>query len=107
LKKPRTDERYVYGACCTWHGSIMQVVHTGSGLPGCPYCYGVLYEMPSKESWDQSVSTYADKANDPGYVDFVQWMGNCGKCYPLVGPNAVDLSYVRAEYERAHIAKPN
>lgn len=83
-----TDTRYVYGANCTWHGSIADIGHkkTNSAfdgseitLPCCPHCGGMLFEFPSKEVWGEAVAK--QEAVNPGYAAFIEWAGSIGACW--------------------------
>lgn len=89
-----TDTRYVYGARCTWHGPISAVGKKviqnqppgaePSGppmtIPCCPHCEGILFEYPNKATWDNGVTQF--DAKHPGYVEFVEWLGVTGGCWP-------------------------
>jgi hypothetical protein len=80
-----TDTRYVYGARCTWHGSINAIGRRGPvggnfNLPCCPHCGGMLFELGSKAEWDAGVTKH--DAEHPGYADFVAWLGSYGRCWP-------------------------
>jgi hypothetical protein len=77
------DMRIVYGAGCSWWDSIDKIAKTQSGLPCCPYCASVLYEVPSESLWWAAVDRRLD--GDPGYHKFIEWLR--GKCFP--GPAAL------------------
>lgn len=66
------DQRFVYGARCTWFGAIEEIGHTASGLPACPHCGSVLFEMKSEADWWESVDRY-EAHGHPGYRQFVEW----------------------------------
>ena len=74
-----TDKRIAYGATCTWWDSIMKVGNN-DGLPCCPHCRKILYEMPSIEEWWNGVDRYEVGKPRPGYRKFVEWLR--GKCFP-------------------------
>ena len=76
------EERYVYGANCNWHGPIQKVKSNG-GLPCCPQCSGMLFEMKSKAEWDKNVARYAAENGEPLYPEFVATWG-IPKCFPSV-----------------------
>ncbi|WP_026783127.1 hypothetical protein [Pleomorphomonas koreensis] len=67
------DKRFVYGARCCWFGSISEVGHTNIGLPCCPHCGSVLYEMPDEATWWDGVDRY-EAAGHLGYRAMVEWM---------------------------------
>jgi hypothetical protein len=72
--------RIAYGAACTWWDSIDKVGNTESGLPCCPHCGSVLFEVPSIAAWRIGVDRYAAEKNDPSYAAMVAW--GRGKCFP-------------------------
>lgn len=74
------DERIVYGARCLWWDSIDKAAQNKMGIPCCPRCLGVLYEVPSEAMWMESVERYA--LSKPGYVEFIRWLR--GRCFPTV-----------------------
>lgn len=86
------DSRIVYGATCAWWDSIDKVSKTPGGLPCCPHCGGVLFEMPTEEAWWRSVDTH-ERNGHPGYRWFITWLR--GKCFGGF-PEAM------AAYERDH-----
>jgi hypothetical protein len=65
------DTRYVYGAYCTWHGPISEV-DTTAGLPICPRCGSVLFEMEDKAEWLVGVNRFAKEINEPLYPNFIE-----------------------------------
>lgn len=65
------DTRVVYGANCAWWGSIAEIGNK-SGLPCCPHCGSVLFEMDSPVTWWNGVDRY-EAAGRPGYRKFVEW----------------------------------
>ena len=70
----------VYGACCKWWDTIDKTARTESGLPCCPNCGGVLFQLPLDEWW-KDVDRYEANGN-PGYRKFVEWWQ--GKCFPTM-----------------------
>ena len=72
MNKP-TDGRIVYGARCTWWDSIDKVAKKPSGLPCCPHCGGVLFEVPTEADWWEQVDDYA-AGTEPGYREFIEWL---------------------------------
>lgn len=70
--------RIVYGARCTWWDSITKAGQLpDSGLPCCPHCRGVLFEVPNDVAWWASVAEH-DQDN-PGYRQLIEW--SRGKCF--------------------------
>jgi hypothetical protein len=82
------DTRIVYGARCGWWGSIDEVAATASGLPCCPYCHGVLFEVDSEETWWAGARVYEAEGH-PGYVAFLEQ--NRGEHFPTI--NALLSAY--------------
>lgn len=75
----RLDTRIAYGAGCTWWDSIRQVGKTqGSGLPCCPHCGSVLYEVDSIAEWWSGVDQHEANGH-PGYRAMIEW--GRGRCY--------------------------
>jgi hypothetical protein len=72
------DTRIVYGARCTWWDSITEVAKHPSGLPCCPHCRGVLYEMASEAEWWAAVDQFG--LSNPDYRAFIEWLR--GRCFP-------------------------
>lgn len=87
-----TDTRIAYGARCVWWGSI-QKVGNRKGLPCCPECGGVLYEMPNEAAWFEGVDRHDER--QPGYRKFIEWLR--GKCYPSYG-------HAKAAYEAREVS---
>jgi hypothetical protein len=80
------DKRVVYGAVCTYWGSIYSIAtlpvdgDPDMALPVCPHCNRPLFEMDTEE--DFLVSAAAHEANGhSGYLDFIIWAKG-RKCYP-------------------------
>jgi hypothetical protein len=71
------DSRIVYGAQCSWWDTVDKAGQLPSGLPCCPYCHGVLYEMTAAE-WRASIHRYVE--GQPDYVEFITWAR--GRCLP-------------------------
>ena len=77
------DARIAYGAGCTWWGPISAVgfrpLRSGEpdGLPCCPHCGGMLFEVASEEKWWNGVDKYNE--DYPGYRRLVTWAK--GKCF--------------------------
>jgi len=75
------DTRIVYGARCAWWDSIDKVGTTPTGLPACPHCGGVLFEVGTEAEWWLGVERHEAAGND-GYRAFVVWLR--GKCFPTL-----------------------
>ncbi len=88
------DPRIVYGARCSWWDSISMVGDRG-GLPCCPYCGNVLFEVANEAEWKIGIERHAAQSNDSGYVTFMEWLR--GKCYPNL-----DLARAAFEASKAH-----
>lgn len=56
------NQRIVYGASCAWWGSITEISSI-RGLPACPHCNGVLFQMDDLAEWNASIDRYI--ANNP------------------------------------------
>jgi hypothetical protein len=67
------DQRIVYGARCMWWGPIQEVDKLPSGLPCCPHCKGVLFEVPNEREWWATVDAHESIGN-VGYRGFVEWL---------------------------------
>lgn len=72
------DRRVVYGATCAWWDYIDKVAVLGNGLPCCPHCKGVLFELDRGE-WEEGIEERMKKTNNPGYPIFMTWLK--GKCF--------------------------
>lgn len=75
------DTRIVYGANCAWWDGIEKIGRRESvingmpaSLPCCPFCQGMLFEMPSPKEWWASVEKYRRDTGDEGYRAFVEWL---------------------------------
>lgn len=87
LDRARAMRKIVYGARCTWWDSIDKIgIMPGTdrgngmgGLPCCPHCRGVLYEMDSIEPWNAGMARY-EAAGHPGYTAMMTWAR--GRCFP-------------------------
>lgn len=82
------DDRVVYGACCTWWDHVRAAGVNDHGLPCCPHCQGVLFEVSTTAEWWAAVDRY--EADHPGYRAFVEWRQ--GRCHP-------DRATAEAAYE--------
>ena len=82
-----------YGARCTWWdsidkvGTLVQPVGPNdkrpmAGLPCCPRCRNMLFQVDNIGVWQDGVNAYAKKTDDPKYIEFIAWMR--GKCYPTM-----------------------
>jgi hypothetical protein len=90
------DARLCYGATCTWFGSIHETKQTRDGLPVCPSCGGVLFEMPHEGEWWKGIDEYemgihpsAPGQPHPGYRAMWEWQRGQKKCFSIrdgIGP---------------------
>jgi hypothetical protein len=89
------DERYVYGAVCTWHGSIHETAQSktsnvvlngrsvGVSIPCCPHCGCPLMEYKNRKEWDDQATKFmADHPELPLYREWMEKM-HAGPCVPL------------------------
>lgn len=76
------DARFCYGATCTWFGSIHETKQTPAGLPGCPYCGGLLFEMVHEGKWWELVDGF-ERNGHPRYRAMWEWQRGQGKCFSL------------------------
>lgn len=68
-----TDTRIAYSAHCTWWDSIQKVGKIpGVGLPCCPVCKSVLFEMPDEAAWFSQVDAHEARGH-PGYRKMVEF----------------------------------
>ncbi len=75
-----SDSRIVYGLSCTWWDDIGNAgKHPRSGLPCCPHCKGMLFELANPEQWWSGVDTYAKATGDKEYPGLIKWMK--GRCF--------------------------
>jgi hypothetical protein len=76
-----TDERFCYGANCTWFGPISEVGTKGPHrLPCCPRCSGMLFEMPHEREWWAGADKY-EADGHPGYRAMLEWQRDQKKCF--------------------------
>lgn len=80
IMKPAADPRIVYGARCTWWDSIASVSTNTSGLPCCPHCGSVLFEVESELVWFTNIEAHVARSGDVDYRAFIEWLR--GKCFP-------------------------
>lgn len=85
-----SDTRIAYGVFCSWWDSVDKV-RKRDGLPCCPHCQSVLFELPNRETWMEGARRYEAEGH-PGYVAFVEWAR--GKCFP-------NYTVARAAYDAA------
>ena len=69
----------VYGACCVWWDARDKAATLDGepgGLPCCPNCPGVLFQVEEREWW-----ACADRkeATEPGYRELIEWLR--GRCF--------------------------
>lgn len=84
----KIDTRIVYSVHGTWWDSIGKVGKNASGLPCCPHCGSVLFEMESEEPWWRGAQKYEDDGH-PGYVDMMKWARS--QCFPNMA--ALEAAY--------------
>lgn len=90
-----SDTRIVYGAGCMWWDSIDKVSslkgYSGSTLPCCPICKGMLFEVPDMKTWEDGAKKYEEDGH-PGYFKFLTWLR--GKCFKT--RKEADAAYAEA-----------
>lgn len=71
----------VYGAGCVWWDSIKEAVRGyPTGIPVCPHCGSILYQMEPAE-WFANIKKF-DREREPGYE--AMWLWARGKCFPTM-----------------------
>lgn len=99
------DTRVVYGAVCTWWDTIDKVSTTQSGLPCCPHCGGVLYQMESEEEM-RSQNARISKRFGIDYQAAMDWCRD--KCSRALGwelQSSTNLPPIYVLYQREQEAK--
>lgn len=80
------DTRLCCGATCTWFGSIHETKATPGphgGIPCCPYCKGVLFEMQDESAWWEGVDRYEREHPFPGYRAMWEWQRTQKRCFSI------------------------
>lgn len=100
-RRADSDTRFCYGANCTWYGSIHEVSNTHKhprwsreskkddhGLPCCPVCGGMLFEMPNESEWWKGIDQFESgdypgpKSHPhPGYRAMWEWQRKQKQCF--------------------------
>lgn len=78
---PRDGDLIAYGAMCSWYDDKAKVGHKESGLPCCPHCGGVLFEI-ERDVWERGVTerlAFTHVADRADYPQLVAWAR--GRCY--------------------------
>lgn len=95
------DRRVVYGARCSWWETIDKADQLpsprGDGLPCCPHCRSVLYEVPSEAVWLGPALDQYEAAGRPGYRAMIEW--GRGKCFRAERPGEHPMDALRRAYE--------
>lgn len=111
------DSRFCYGANCTWFGSIHEISSTlkhprhrqsntdDHGLPCCPICGGMLFELQDEREWWEGVD-YFERGDyplpsahpHPGYRAMWEWQRAQKKCFFMnaSGPDRLAAAYKEA-----------
>lgn len=93
------DLRIAYGARCVWWDSIERVGQNAGGLPCCPHCKGVLFEMESEAEWWAEVDRH-EASGHPGYRAMWEW--SRGRCFPTF--EALQLAFMEQDRsEEIHV----
>ncbi len=83
----------VYGARCLWWDNIEgAALRSDNGLPCCPHCGSVLFQVEEATWWERVDGI--DRETVPGYRKLVEWVR--GKCFPSMG-----------EAQRAYAREPH
>lgn len=98
------DGRLCYGARCTWFGSIHEAASIAGGLPCCPRCRGVLFEMPDEGEWWRGIDEFergahpSDPRPHPGYRAMWEWQRAQSRCFslPLDGERGLVAAFMEA-----------
>ena len=102
-RKRDADGRFCYGASCTWFGSIhetsstkkhprhqqtIQDVTDKHGLPCCPVCGGMLFEMQDEGEWWEGIDMFETGTYPmptahphPGYRAMWEWQRAQKTCF--------------------------
>ena len=91
--------RYCYSACCSWNGPITEVgltrppretviVKMGDrevplprvGLPCCPFCGSMLFEVPTEQEWWEGAKEHEAKGHT-NYLAFLHWHRQQKRCW--------------------------
>jgi hypothetical protein len=85
-----TDRRWVYSAGCSWHGPISEAERTKDeiGLPCCPFCGSVLFQIGSEEEWWRGAREH-DARGHSNYVALLTWHLPQKRCWPSLRAAAV------------------
>lgn len=81
---PDTGDLIAYGARCSWYddkANAATLDGTPTGLPCCPHCRGVLFEI-ERHAWDLGVRerrAFESFADRDDYPDLVTWAH--GRCF--------------------------
>lgn len=98
------DARLCYGVRCTWFGSIHETASIEGGLPCCPLCHGVLFEIPDEGEWWRGIDEFERGTHPnnprphPGYRAMWEWQRAQKRCFSLRldGPAGLVAAYREA-----------
>lgn len=118
---------HVYSARCSWHGPIEKAglldmgpapiqlktaTRTielkpvpGGGLPCCPFCKSVLFQIDEDKFWKDCVK-YAKQTNSPNYPEFMLWLMKQPRCWPTVSDAAAVFFHETGKLVPLSIATP-
>lgn len=83
------DNRHVYSAGCSWSGPISATARNAGGLPCCPHCGSVLFEI-NEEAWKTDIAEHEKK--HPGLQDFLTWSEAQPRCWKSLDAAAADYA---------------
>jgi hypothetical protein len=63
-----------YGAQCVWWDDKGQVSTLESGLPCCPFCRRVLFEIEEDKWWSQADEYAKTTLGREDYLEFLIWL---------------------------------
>jgi hypothetical protein len=70
----------VYSAHCTWCAPISKASKLESGIPCCPHCKSVLFQM-ERADWDKGVVGFIASNGDHAYPSYLEWVATTDRCY--------------------------
>jgi hypothetical protein len=83
----------VYSVAGTWWDSIDKAGLTPSGLPCCPLCGSMLFEIEEKD-WMDGIDRMEKEV--PGYRKFWEWLR--GKCFKNLSDALVEYSKIEPNF---------
>lgn len=76
------ERLHVYGVNCAWSGPIGATGRLkGLGIPCCPFCGSVLFQIEEK-LWQDGIAPH--EASHANYSEFLKWKEDQPRCWPTV-----------------------